>query len=73
MRLPLISSQELIKALGRIGYSPARQKGSHIRLICSGKLPITVPNYDLLDRSLLKMILREANLSSDDLLNLLEN
>ena len=72
MRLPLISSQELIKALGKIGYSPMRQRGSHIRLACEGKPPITVPNYRLLDRSLLKMILREANLSYMDMINLLE-
>ncbi|MFZ3073970.1 MAG: type II toxin-antitoxin system HicA family toxin [Minisyncoccales bacterium] len=71
MRLPLISSRELIKALGKIGYSPARQRGSHIRLICAGKPPITVPDYHLIDRSLLKMILREANLSDRDFLNLL--
>jgi predicted RNA binding protein YcfA (HicA-like mRNA interferase family) len=71
MRLPLLSSKELIKILAKAGYAPVRQKGSHIRLICGGRPPITVPDYRVVDRSLLKMILREANLSDRDFLNLL--
>lgn len=42
-----------------------RQKGSHIRLICDKRKPITVPNYKSVDRSLLIKILRDAELTTD--------
>jgi predicted RNA binding protein YcfA (HicA-like mRNA interferase family) len=72
MRLPLISGPELIKALAKIGYAATRQRGSHIRLQCIGKSSITVPNYRLIERTLLKKILRDAHLSPEDFLDLLK-
>jgi len=54
MRLPLVSSQELIKAMSKIGYYPIRQRGSHIRLQCAERPSITIPNYKTIDKSLLK-------------------
>lgn len=50
MKLPrIVSGNELIKSLQKIGYTITRQKGSHVRLTCI--LPhlehhITIPNYD---------------------------
>ncbi|RJQ31983.1 addiction module toxin, HicA family [Candidatus Parcubacteria bacterium] len=43
-RLPILSGREIIKALLKIGYMEVRQRGSHIRLVCNNKRPITVPN-----------------------------
>ena len=70
-QLPLLSGKQLIKALAKIGYQPVRQRGSHIRLTAGGKKSVTIPNYKQIDRSLLIKILRDAELKSDDLLNLL--
>lgn len=64
-QLPLLSAKEIIRALERLGYSAVRQRGSHIRLTAPGKNPVTVPNYKLIDRSLLKRILRDASLSAE--------
>ena len=45
-KLPVVSGQELIRALEKFGYVAVRQKGSHVRLRHSTdpqRLPVTVP------------------------------
>jgi len=54
--LPLISGNECIRALGKIGYVKSHQKGSHVRLVCSHRAPVTVPLHDELDRETLSSI-----------------
>jgi len=68
---PLISAGECIATLGKIGYTKVRQKGSHVRLECEGRAPLTVPMHDELDRGTLRIILRTAGLSVDDFMKLL--
>lgn len=49
MRLPRdLSGAQLIRALGRLGYRPTRQTGSHVRLTAPLPQPhhITVPLHD---------------------------
>ena len=70
-QLPILSGRELIKVLFRLGYREVRQRGSHIRLICPGRKPVTVPNYKTIDRSLLRKILRDIDVSLDEFLKLL--
>jgi predicted RNA binding protein YcfA (HicA-like mRNA interferase family) len=48
-----------------------RQRGSHVRLFHPEKLPITVPTYPTIDRSLLKKILREAEMTPEEFIGLL--
>ena len=57
-----------------MGYRVIRQKGSHIRLDCSalGKKRVTVPDYKSIDKSLLMKILRNAELTPEEFLKLLE-
>jgi len=69
--LPIISGKDVIRALSKIGYRPVRQRGSHIRLSCPGKKPITVPNYQSIGPGLLRKILRDAEVSTDEFSNLL--
>lgn len=71
-RLPILSGKELIRILKRLGYQEARQRGSHIRLLCPGRKPITVPDYKTIDRALLKKILRDAGLSPEQFEELLD-
>ena len=61
--LPILSGREIIKALYKIGYREARQRGSHIRLYSHDKKSITVPNYKTVGRGLLRKILRDAEIS----------
>jgi len=51
--LPIVSGDLCILALERIGYRIARTKGSHVRMRCSGRRPVTVPKHYELDRGTL--------------------
>jgi len=64
--LPIISGREIIKTLGKVGYREVRQRGSHIRLACAGRKSVTVPDYKMVDKSLLRKILRDAELTLED-------
>lgn len=70
-QLPILSARDLIKALTALGYRETRQRGSHIRLACSGRKSVTVPNYKTIDRALLRKILRDADLDVEEFLRLL--
>lgn len=65
-RLPLLSGREVIKALRKIGYREIRQRGSHIRLSCYGKKSVTVPDYKIISKGLLRKILRDAEILPDE-------
>lgn len=69
-KLPVVSGRELIKILNKLGYREVRQRGIHIRLSCFGKKSITVPNYKIIDASLLKKILRDTELTVEDFIKL---
>lgn len=71
-QLPILSGKEIIKALSKIGYQVLRQRGSHIRLYCDGRKNITIPDYDAISRGLLRKILRDAELSTEEFLKLLD-
>ena len=70
-RLPILSGREIIKALNKLGYEEVRQRSSHIRLSCSGRRLVTVPDYKAVSRGLLRKILRDAELSTEEFLKLL--
>lgn len=68
MKLKPIKPQQLIKLLGLVGYSPVRQKGSHLILEHQESKKITIIPIHSKDLGvgLLSMILREVGLSRDD-------
>ena len=70
-RLRSVSGRDIVKALFKVGYREVRQHGSHIRLSCSKRKPVTVPNYDVVGRGLLRKILRDAELSPEEFHELL--
>lgn len=65
--LPLISGGECLNALVRLGYVVIRQRGSHVRLNCEGRAPVTVPLHDELDRGTLRSILRTVGITPEEL------
>ena len=71
--LPVLSSKKLIKVLEKLGYRQIRQRGSHIRLLCERKEPLSVPDTKTLGRGLLRKIMRDAEISPSDLERLLKN
>jgi predicted RNA binding protein YcfA (HicA-like mRNA interferase family) len=70
-QLPILSGRAIIRALTKLGYREVRQRGSHIRLSCVGRKSVTVPNYSSIDRSLLRKILRDAELNPEEFAELL--
>jgi predicted RNA binding protein YcfA (HicA-like mRNA interferase family) len=71
-KLPIISGDECIKALGNLGYYVARTRGDHIRLRCPGRNPVTVPRHRELDPGILHSIIREAEISVREFIQLLK-
>jgi len=70
--LPLISGSQCILALQRLGYEITRTRGSHVRLNCPGRSPVTVPKHSELDRGTLSSIIRTAGITIDQFTNLLK-
>ncbi|MGC9599075.1 MAG: type II toxin-antitoxin system HicA family toxin [Minisyncoccia bacterium] len=70
-KLPPLSGDAIVKALKKTGYVPVRLRGSHLRLVCSGKRSITVPRHPVVGRGLLRKILRDAELSPAEFIALL--
>ena len=71
-RQPVVSGERLIKALRKEGWEVVRQRGSHVRSKKSGRRhALVVPLHRELRRGTLAGILRDADLTSDDLSKLL--
>jgi predicted RNA binding protein YcfA (HicA-like mRNA interferase family) len=65
-KLPVVSGAEAAKAFGSFGYEPVRQTGSHVRMKCEGRQPITVPQHDELKRGTLRRLISDAGLTVDE-------
>ena len=71
-KLPIISGTECIKALEKIGFGVARQRGSHITLVRHDpSTQLTVPNHKTIAKGTLRAIVRDAGLTVDAFVNLL--
>lgn len=70
--LPVISGATCIAALAKLGYRSIRQRGSHVRLACAGRSPVTVPLHSELDRGTLRSILRTVEIGVDEFIGLLD-
>ena len=63
MKLPRdVSGQELVKALGRLGYLKVRQEGSHVRLSHPGppQHHLTVPLHNPIRPGMLAALLDQV-------------
>jgi predicted RNA binding protein YcfA (HicA-like mRNA interferase family) len=61
--------------LQKIGYRIVHQKGSHIRMRDEANpshLPVTVPDHKSIESGLLKQILRNAGLTVEEFIRLLD-
>jgi predicted RNA binding protein YcfA (HicA-like mRNA interferase family) len=66
--LPLLSGNEVCKALAKIGYRVDHQTGSHS--ILRNKVPpyrrLTVPNHKEIAKGTLRAIIRQAGLTLEE-------
>ena len=72
-KLPVVSGQDVIKALAKIGYEFDHQRGSHVvlRQTFEPYRRITVPNHKEIAKGTLRKIIRDAGLSVEDFVGLL--
>ena len=71
-RLPVISGDECIKALQKLGYRVARIRGSHAWLLCHSRSPVPVPKHKELGRGVLRKIIRTIDITVDEFIALLK-
>ena len=72
-KLPVISGKECIKVLEKIDFVIVRQRGSHLVLARQDpKTTVIVPNHKQLDRGTLRAIIRQADLTVDEFIQLLK-
>ena len=71
-KLPRVSGQECVKALGKAGFYFRRQHGSHIILRRDDPFAqLVVPDHQEIDRGTLRAVIRQAGLSVDEFVKLL--
>ena len=73
-KLPVLSGKEIIKVLSKIDYKHIRTSGSHMIMVKqneNGKKTLPVPNHKELAKGTLKAIMKQTDLTLEDLLNLL--
>ena len=69
-KLPLLSGAEVIRALERLGFEQARQRGSHV-VLRRNSVGCVVPLHKELKTGTLAGIIRQAQLSQEEFLKAL--
>ena len=73
-KLPRLSGREVIKALSKVGFEVARQKGSHVILkkkTSESEIATVVTDHREIDTGTLREIIRQAKLSREEFMALL--
>lgn len=72
-RLPSLTGEQVIKALGKTGFQVLRQKGSHVYLKHFDGRATVVPVHkgESIGRGLVRKIMQDTELSREEFLKLL--
>lgn len=73
--LPHLSGKEIIRALERLGFVQARQRGSHVVMKKStpeGSVGCVVPLHDEVAIGTLHSILKQAKVSADEFIKVVK-
>ena len=70
-RLPVISGDEFVRAVAKVGFVWDRTQGSHMILIGPRSRRLSVPRHRELGPGLLRALIRDSGLTRDDFLKLL--
>ena len=72
-KLPVLSGRQARRAFEKAGWVFNRQRGSHMVLVKEGiRVNLTIPDHKELDRGLLRELIRDAGLTVDGFLALLD-
>jgi len=69
-RLPVVSGDEFLRTVARIGFTLDRMEGSHMILIGPTGRRLTAPRHRELGRGLLRALIRDAGLTREEFLQL---
>ena len=69
-RLPVISGDDFVSVLGKIGYMWDRTEGSHMILVHPSRRRLSVPRHRELGPGLLRRLIRDAGLSRNEFIDL---
>ncbi|MEH2192549.1 MAG: type II toxin-antitoxin system HicA family toxin [Nostoc sp.] len=74
-KLPVITGKTVINALEKIGFQAVRQKGSHVQMERENGRLVTIPVHagKTIGKGLLRKILRDAELTREEFIALLES
>lgn len=64
-KLPRVSGAQVVRALQRLGFAVARQRGSHI-VMRRGSSGCVVPNHRELKSGTLAGVLKQAGISAEE-------
>jgi predicted RNA binding protein YcfA (HicA-like mRNA interferase family) len=72
-KLPNATGEALIAALQKVGFCIVRQKGSHVRMKHEDNRVVSIPVHarKTIGKGLLLKILRDSDLTKDELIDLL--
>lgn len=71
-RLPVLSGDEFVAAVKRFGFSLDRIEGSHMILVGPTRRRLSVPRHRELGRGLLRALIRDAGLTREEFVRLLD-
>jgi len=71
-RLPVISGDDFVKAVQKIGYVWDHTEGSHMILLHPSGRRLSVPRHKELGRGLLRALIRDVGLSREEFIRLLQ-
>ena len=65
--VPILKPREVVKVFRSLGWSVARQKGSHIIMIKEGSIAtLSIPNHAEVARGTLRSLISKAGLTIDE-------
>ena len=68
---PVVSGQETVAALSKVGFVLVGQRGSHVKLRDQGGRTVIVPLHRVLARGTLSAILRQSGLAVSEFIDYL--
>jgi predicted RNA binding protein YcfA (HicA-like mRNA interferase family) len=71
-RLPMISGDDFVRAIRKIGYEWDHTEGSHMILLHPSGRRLSVPRHRELGRGILGKLIRRAGLTREEFLRLLD-
>jgi predicted RNA binding protein YcfA (HicA-like mRNA interferase family) len=65
--LPIVSGREVVRAFEKVGWTCARQRGSHMILVKEGYVAtLSVPDHKEVARGTLRSLIRSSGLSVEE-------